>query len=179
MSRDEFESYTSGELAPPLNKGNCGCNQVWCGEGDDYWKEQSCRNLSKAADCVVWWGRWILKAIVLSKFEQDSKLCGVGDDYWKEQSFRNFDKAANCVVWCRATITKHSHNRRCPRWSRRWRAWRSWSTSRRRWRRASTSSSDKSLSEWWCAEGDVYKNSCDVDISTRALIGWCSETDDC
>ncbi|KAF8357858.1 rabx-5, partial [Pristionchus pacificus] len=28
MSRDEFESYTSGELAPPLNKGNCGCNQA-------------------------------------------------------------------------------------------------------------------------------------------------------
>ncbi|GMS87838.1 hypothetical protein PENTCL1PPCAC_10013, partial [Pristionchus entomophagus] len=24
MSRDEFEAYTSGELAPPLNKGSCG-----------------------------------------------------------------------------------------------------------------------------------------------------------
>ncbi|GMT18204.1 hypothetical protein PFISCL1PPCAC_9501 [Pristionchus fissidentatus] len=28
MSRDEFEAYTSGELAPPLNKGSCGCNQA-------------------------------------------------------------------------------------------------------------------------------------------------------
>ncbi|GMR40585.1 hypothetical protein PMAYCL1PPCAC_10780, partial [Pristionchus mayeri] len=28
MSKDDFESYTSGELAPPLNKGTCGCNQA-------------------------------------------------------------------------------------------------------------------------------------------------------
>uniref|UniRef100_A0A1I7WWL2 Ovule protein n=1 Tax=Heterorhabditis bacteriophora TaxID=37862 RepID=A0A1I7WWL2_HETBA len=28
MERTEFEAYTSGDLVPPLNMMNCGCNQV-------------------------------------------------------------------------------------------------------------------------------------------------------
>lgn len=28
MERAEFEAYTSGDLVPPLNMMNCGCNQV-------------------------------------------------------------------------------------------------------------------------------------------------------